>query len=175
MNVTNSRISTFNGSSSYVPNNGISDEVMNEALCTAPLRQNAHYDQTKNGCSCNTGFSENGNGDCVDSSGYVDPTLRYGQKIDPSGEKNALGILDQTISNGKGESSIGGNAQPIIITPKSEAEIITPVIKKAPEIKADTTNSSNLTSTNSDTKVVTNTEPVKPKSFWAKFLGWLGF
>lgn len=91
---TDSHIFTFDGSSMYMPNSGSSDEVMKTALCMYPLRQNAHFDQTKNGCSCNVGFSENSSGECVDGTGFVDPKLRYGQPIDKEGEKKALQTLD---------------------------------------------------------------------------------
>ena len=158
MNVTNSHISTFNGYSTYSTNSGVSDDVMNAAMCTYPLRQNAYYDKTKKGCSCNVGFSENSNGDCVDNTGYVDPKLRYGQKIDLSGEKNSSVILNQTISDQSTKKTL-------------EVKNI------QNEVKGDisTTGTVNLTSVNSDTKVVTSAEVTKPKSLWARFWSWFGF
>ena len=65
-----------------------------------------------------------------------------------------------------------GDAQCVPI-PKTAP--IKPITKKLPEIKTGSTNTPNLTSINSDTRVVISTEPVKPKKPWTKFIGWLGF
>ncbi len=171
-NATNSHIFTFNGSSMYTPNSGSSDEVMKTALCMQPLRQNAHYDQIKNGCSCNTGFTENSDGDCVDSTGYVDPTLRYGQKLNQNTEKNSAGALNQLISNQPKNSGINQ------LSTKANNQTVNKVTESKNaqnEVRKNTSDITNLTPTNSNTKVVTNTEVIKPKGFWTRLTDWLGF
>ncbi|PIQ68181.1 MAG: hypothetical protein COV91_05495 [Candidatus Taylorbacteria bacterium CG11_big_fil_rev_8_21_14_0_20_46_11] len=93
--MTNSEIAIWEGRQSYLPQNSGSWQG---ALCL--LRQNSYYDATlsKDSCVCKAGYSKNSGGDCVDTSGYVDPTLRYGQAPDPEGEKKALQMLESLFS-----------------------------------------------------------------------------
>ncbi len=84
MNATNSHIFTLGDISSYSVGDPANDDVGKSVLCDGP---NGYYDKINNKCACNTGFSFNSKTGCVDSTGYVDPTLRYGQSITPSPEK----------------------------------------------------------------------------------------
>lgn len=106
-NQTNSEISTWNGNKFYTFKDTISTGVMGSSLCMSPLRQNAHYDPSVSvdSCTCNTGYSKDSNGECVNGSGFVDPKLRYGQKIDPEGEKQALLMLEGIFKALKNNSS----------------------------------------------------------------------
>jgi len=92
--VSDSHIITWQGKSYYSSNNGISDNVQKSALCL--LRQNSYYDAntSTDNCICKTGYSKNLDGDCVDSSGTVNPQLRYGQAVDPEKELKALQMLE---------------------------------------------------------------------------------
>lgn len=92
--ITNSEISTWEGRQSYLPQNSSSWQG---ALCS--LRQNSYYDTTvsKDSCVCKAGYSKNSGGDCVDSTGYVDPTLRYGKAPDPDAEQRALKALGDIL------------------------------------------------------------------------------
>ena len=99
MDTTNSRISSIKGDATYLPNAGVTDEVANSALCVYPLRQNAYYNKTKRECSCETNYFKNNDGECVDTSGYVDPTLRYGKKIDLIKERDGFIVLNQNLSD----------------------------------------------------------------------------
>jgi len=98
--MTNSEIATWEGKQSYLPQNSGSWQG---ALCL--LRQNSYYDTnvSKDSCVCKAGYSKNSGGDCVDSTGYVDPTLRYGRAPDPEGEQRALKSLMDVL----GGSSTG--------------------------------------------------------------------
>ena len=67
-----------------------------------------------------------------------------------------------------------------ISIPKVETKIMAPTTKKVLEETTDkekvaSTDTVNLASINSDAKVITSTEVVKPKGFWNKFWGWFGF
>ena len=101
--ITNSEIITWEGKQSYLQNTSVSWQG---ALCS--LRQNSYYDTSvsKDSCICKAGYSKNSSGDCVDSTGYVDPTLNYGMPRDPEGEQRALKALMDTL-NSLGASSKG--------------------------------------------------------------------
>ena len=104
--------------------------------------------------------------------------------ISGQGYSSTTGIsCDGTNKCGTG-SQFNSDKTECVLIPKAVTKVITPAIKKVPEVKATqnevkkdtpTTNTTNLTSTNSDTKVVTSAEVTKPKSLWARFLGWLRF
>ncbi len=99
--VNNSHIISWQGKNYYSSNNGISDNTQKTAFCSVPLKQNSYYDAnvSTDNCICKSGFSKNSNGDCVNGSGYVDPSLRYGKLADPEAEKKALQALDSLFSD----------------------------------------------------------------------------
>ena len=103
----NSHIITWEGKNYYSSNNGISDDNQKAALCL--LRQNSYYDAniSTGSCTCKVGYPKKSTGDCVDVSGSVDPTLRYGKAPDPEAEKKALQMLDDLFSEiNKGSTNI---------------------------------------------------------------------
>ena len=127
------------------------------------------------GCSCKSGFQfEHGNsGQCIAIPTKTNDQIcqdSFGLKSNWDGTKNNQGGLNCSCQNGYQFNQ--GQTQCVSI-PKTAP--VKPITKKVPEIKAEISNTPTLTPVSSDIKVVTNTEPVKPKSFWARFVGWLGF
>ena len=90
----------------------------------------------------------------------------------PAYAKNNAGGLSCGCQNGYQFNQ--GQTQCISI-PKAETKTIAPIIKKISEVKEDIANIAKPDSVNLDRVIVTNTEKVKPKSFWAKIKNWLGF
>jgi hypothetical protein len=151
----------------------------NDQACSDKFGQSWKWDGTKNSegflnCGCINGYTQI-NGECTASPIIPVKTNDriciedYGINSTWSGKLNEKNgpICDCKINYvwNKGGTTC-------LSIPKAETKTIAPVIKTVSEVKE------NITINKSDPidKVVTtNTTEVKPKSFWARLKGWLGF
>ncbi|KKR43391.1 hypothetical protein A2356_01120 [Candidatus Nomurabacteria bacterium RIFOXYB1_FULL_39_16] len=153
----------------------------NDQVCIDKFGAHIKWDGTKDSegllnCGCESGYQANSDGsECVLVSNVPVKTNdqicqdNFGLKSNWDGTKNNAGGLSCGCQNGYQFNQ--GQTQCISI-PKAETKTIAPVIKKVLEVKENTTiNKPDPI----DKVVVTNTEEVKPKSFWAKIKNWLGF
>lgn len=170
-----------NGAAQAVQTQNQVPQLTNDQICTDHYGLNATFkeiDPTDGGriCSCKTGYAWN-----EQKTSCVITPITPMKTNDPvqGGEGGTQSTL---MCNGKTWTDCPtgqkffcpsiGDAQCVSV---SKTVPVKPITKKVPEIKTDTTNTPSLSSTDSDTKVVISTEPVKPKSLWSRFIGWLGF
>lgn len=156
----------------------------NDQVCIDKFGAHIKWDGTKNSeglinCGCESGYQASSDGStCVLISNVPVKTndqicnKDYGVNSVWNNKLNDTGgpVCDCKI----GYQFNKGQTQCISI-PKSETKTIDPVIKKVTEVNKDTANITKSDSVNIDKVVVMNTEEVKPKSFWTRFMGWLGF
>jgi hypothetical protein len=82
---------------------------------------------------------------------------------------------DGTNKCGAG-SQFNSDKTECIPTTKATPKATTPITKKVQEVKENTTNINQPDPVNLNNTTTTNTPPeVKPKSFWTRLIGWLGF
>ncbi len=163
----------------------------NDQVCQSSFGSSSNWDGTKNNagelnCSCKTGFVWN-----EQKNVCIIPPLK----------SNAQICIDNYGINSIWTGTLNTHYSPIcecqtgyqwnqggtqcVFAPKVEAGAVTPVNKTEPEIKSvqneikESVPNNNkdelLAPVNPDKEVVTNTEVVKPKSFWARLMGWFGF
>lgn len=157
----------------------------NDQVCIDKFGAHIKWDGTKNSegllnCGCEPGYQASNDGStCVLVSNVPITTNDqiciedYGINSTWSGKLNEKNgpICDCKINYvwNKGGTTC-------LAIPKAETKTITPVIKKVSEVKKDAANITEADPVNLNQEVATSTTTeVKPKGFWSRLKGWLGF
>jgi len=163
----------------------------NDQICQSSFGSSSNWDGTKNNagglnCSCKTGFVWNEQKTvCI-----IQPLKSNAQICIDNYGTNSIwtGTLNTHYSPicecQSGYQWNGGQTQCVPV-PKIETKVVTPINKTEPKIKSvqneikesvpDNNKDELSIPVNSDRGVITSTEVVKPKSFWARLLNWFGF